>query len=143
MGGVVEPHVLLVSRYTAPRTALLLRLIFAACVRARASVPKLHDAEFDTRRPAGAEVRSLVRALLKSTDAVSGVRYAGAAFWGTPLRSVPPLPGTATVPQRLVFSGRLTALHRRNHQDYVSIMLAARCLLFAAVCTGTKLFYFF
>ncbi|TNN03521.1 hypothetical protein fugu_000550 [Takifugu bimaculatus] len=53
------------------------------------------------------------------------------------LRSLLPLP--ATVPQRLVsrrFSCHLTALHRRNHQDYVSIMLAARCLLFAAVCTG-------
>lgn len=111
---------------------------------ARASVSVLRDIESDTRRAAGAEEwgLSLARALLKSTDAVSGARDAGAAFRGTPLRSLPPLP--AAVPQRLVsgrFSGHLTALHRRNHQDYVSIMLAARCLLFAAVCTGTELFF--
>lgn len=142
VGGLVEPHVHLVFTYTAPRAALLFRFIFVA----RASVLKLHDAESDTRRAAGAEVRSLVRTLLNSTDAVSGVRDAGAAFRGTPLRSVPPLPGTATVPQRLVsrlFSGRLTALHRRNHQDYVNIMLAAKCLLFAAVCTGTEFLFYF
>lgn len=42
-----------------------------------------------------------------------------------------------------LLSARLTAQHRGNHWDYVSIMLAVRCLLFAAVCarcaeTGKK-----
>lgn len=133
---------LLGSRCASSRSVIA-RLIFAACVRARASVPKLCDIESRTSRAAGAEERSLSRAPPKSTDAVSGARDAGAAFRGPPPRSLPPLPATA--PQRLVsrrFSGHLTALHRRNHQDYVSIMLAARCLLFAAVCTGTELLFF-
>lgn len=64
MGGWARgAHVLLVSRCAAPRAALLLRLIFAACVCARASVPKLRDTESDTRRAAGAEEWSLAGAL--------------------------------------------------------------------------------
>lgn len=143
--GSSKPHVLLVSKSTAPRAVSLLLLISLMCVCVRAcalaSVPQLHDT--DTRHAAGAEERCLISALLKSTVAGSGVRDAEAALRGTPPRCLLLLP--ATVPQRLVsrlFTGHLTALHRRNHQDYVSIMLAARCLLFAAVCTGNEIFYF-
>lgn len=39
----------------------------------------------------------------------------------------------AAAPARLLLV-HLPALHRGNHWDYVSIMLAVRCLLFAAVC---------
>lgn len=123
-----------------------MRSLFASIdlcnVRARvfASVQQLHDT--DTRQAAGAEERRLNWALLKSAVAGSAVRDADAALRVTALRCSPPPP--ATVPQRLVsrlFAGRLTALHRRNQQDNASIMLAAGCLLFSAVCTGTENFF--
>lgn len=62
------------------------------------------------------------------------VRDAGASFKGTPLLCLSSL--STTVPQlrSRLFSAHLTAPHRGNHQDYVSTMLAVRCLLFAAVC---------
>lgn len=71
----------------------------------------------------------------KSRDVGREVRDAGAAFRGTPPLCLSSL--STTLPLLLLsrlFSVRLTALHRRHHQDYVSTMLAVRCLLFAAVC---------
>lgn len=71
----------------------------------------------------------------KSRDVGREVRDAGAAFRGTPLLCLSSL--STTLPLLLLsrlLSVRLTALHRRHHQDYVSTMLAVRCLLFAAVC---------
>lgn len=85
---------------------------------------------------------------VKSRDVGREVRDAGTAFRGTPLLCLSSLP--TTLPLLLfsrLFSVRLTALHRRHHQDYVSTMLAVRCLLFAAVCarctvTGNEVLFF-
>lgn len=66
-----------------------------------------------------------------------GVRNAGVQREGTKLLCLFSLSTTTTrvllqLRSRLV-SVHLTALHGRNHWDYVSIMLAVRCLLFATV----------
>lgn len=126
MGGPFKPHVLLVSTSAAPRAVPPLRLVslgvFVSEIGHTDSSPCDWNRQGDSRRSG-----------FKSAEAESGVGDAGSGR--TPLRCSPPL--SATVLQQLLCrssSAHLTALHRRNHQDYVSIMLAARCLLFAAVC---------
>lgn len=100
----------------------------------------------DTEHAAGAE-RSrvvVVGELLnrpKKREGKREVRDAGAALRGTP-QFVSAFTVNNSPAARL--SAHLTALLRGNHKDYVSIMLAVRCLLFAAVCarcavTGRRL----
>ncbi|XP_036937056.1 disintegrin and metalloproteinase domain-containing protein 11 isoform X4 [Acanthopagrus latus] len=90
----------------------------------------------DTEHAAGAE-RSrvvVVGELLnrpKKREGKREVRDAGAALRGTP-QFVSAFTVNNSPAARL--SAHLTALLRGNHKDYVSIMLAVRCLLFAAVC---------
>lgn len=78
----------------------------------------------------------------KKREGKREVRDVGAAFRGTP-QFVSAFTVNNSPAARL--SAHLTALLRGNHKDYVSIMLAVRCLLFAAVCarcavTGRRLF---
>lgn len=72
---------------------------------------------------------------------------AGAASTGTPL--LRPCAPSQTVPPQQLVCVRLDGASTEGHRhDYVSIMLAVRCLLFAAVCarcavTGNVLRFIF
>lgn len=135
------------SLFPAPRAASSLQYLWAeagVCVHAAAL------RHTDTHHAAAAEQSSLVGGLLTRCRRGREVRNAGGAFKGTPLLCLPSL-STTVPPLQLraqLLSVHLTALHRGNPWDYVSTMLAVRCLLFAAVCarcavTGRTLIRFF